>query len=81
MTSADQNSKLEQLKKALGGASETEKGLLNPALEAKAFPKKNNVPFQLVNKFDSNPSHNAKSALDPKGKNKQVLKGNAKARR
>ena len=81
MTS-EQSQKIDQLKKALGGESATDKIAVNPSLDNQILPKKNTgLPFPIGNKFDASKSQNIKTAHDPKGKNKQILKGNSKARR
>ncbi len=77
----NQQQKLDQLQKALGSNAISDKIGPNLGMGEQALPQKNNIQLQFGNKFDSGNAHDAKSLKDPKGKNKQVLKGNSKARR
>ena len=77
----DQNQKLEQLKKALGTNTSGEKIVASPSLDSQALPKKSSSLSFIDSKFDAGKNHNIKTSHDPKGKNKQILKGNSKARR
>lgn len=77
------DSKINKLQQALGDSTGT--GLnLRPSLDPNAaLPNKDGqISLNLGNKFDGQQlGHDPKNLKDPKGINKQVLKGNAKARR
>jgi hypothetical protein len=75
------NDKLNLLKKAMGGDADG-LPLGRPTLEPTKLEKgETKLPLQSSDKFggQANPT-GLKGLKDPKGKNKQVLKGNAKSK-
>jgi|SaaInlStandDraft_1057018.scaffolds.fasta_scaffold55366_2 hypothetical protein len=73
--------KMNLLKKAMGSNSEG-LPLGRPNLESTSLEKsESKLPLQASDKFGGQANPTALKALkDPKGKNKQVLKGNAKSK-